>query len=144
MVDQRDGKTVMLTRGRSPQDYYFALQHPRTIAVGNDLIRDSRATRRCTPDRVLGGRRLGERLVPHLSGSTASWATDLRALHLNATGLSPSRKADLVRPGGAPSPLGTAGPDGEITPPQLVGARPLVRAGGSWSSAAPIHQLRHR
>src|SRR5690606_29310218 len=36
-----DGKTVMLTRGRSPRDYYFALQNHRTIAIGRDLLSGS-------------------------------------------------------------------------------------------------------
>src|SRR5690606_18859554 len=33
-----DGKTAILTRGRSPRDYYFALQNHRTIAIGHELL----------------------------------------------------------------------------------------------------------
>ncbi|MGH8453032.1 MAG: CehA/McbA family metallohydrolase, partial [Nevskiales bacterium] len=33
-----DGKTLILTRGRSPQDYYFAFRNHRTVAIRHDLV----------------------------------------------------------------------------------------------------------
>ncbi len=33
-----DGKTLVLTRGRSPRDYYFAFQHHRMVRLGADLV----------------------------------------------------------------------------------------------------------
>jgi hypothetical protein len=33
-----DGKTLVLVRGRSPRDHYFALQHHRTVAIDETLV----------------------------------------------------------------------------------------------------------
>ena len=53
------GKTLMLTRGRSPQDHYFALQHHRTVAVQDALIGGAPGDAGDVPrDPVLGRRRV--------------------------------------------------------------------------------------
>ncbi len=39
-----DGKTLILTRGRSPRDYYFAMRNHRTAAVRRELLGGSPGT----------------------------------------------------------------------------------------------------
>ena len=45
-----DGKTLVLTRGRSPRDYYFALQHHRTVAVSRAVVGGAPGTRATFPE----------------------------------------------------------------------------------------------
>jgi hypothetical protein len=45
-----DGKTLVYTRGASPRDYYFALQHHRTVAIGEALVEGSPGQRAVVPD----------------------------------------------------------------------------------------------
>jgi len=117
-----DGKTLMLTRGRSPRDYYWALQNSRTIAVGNDLVSGTPGQPAVVPSiqywadgasvNAPGASPLGSRLV----------GNGVRTLNLDASGLIPGSKAVLVRAGGPPIALGTVGPGGTITATQLVAA----------------------
>ncbi len=123
-----DGKTLMLTRGRSPRDYYWALQNHRTIAVGKDLIGGTPGTPAQFPqiqfwaDGVSindpAASPLGSRLV----------GAGPRTLSLDASGLEPGSRAVLVRRTGAPIALGTVGPGGTLTASQSVSA-PLTGEG---------------
>ncbi len=47
-----DGKTLVYTRGVSPRDYYFALQHHRTVAVGEELVGGAPGQRATVPSVV--------------------------------------------------------------------------------------------
>lgn len=110
-----DGKTVMVTRGRSPRDYYWALQQHRTMAYGADVVHGAPGQAATYPQvwfwadgpsiDAPGAAPLGSRLTgpgPH-------------QLELDASGLAPGSTAVLVhRGGGAPLALGTAGDDGTI------------------------------
>ncbi len=44
-----DGKTLILTKGRKPQDYYMALKNRRTVAVHQSVVSGSPGTRAQTP-----------------------------------------------------------------------------------------------
>ncbi len=44
-----DGKTLIFTRGVSPRDYYFALQHHRTIALSQAVVGGSPGQRAVVP-----------------------------------------------------------------------------------------------
>jgi hypothetical protein len=123
-----DGKTLILTRGRSPRDYYWAMQNHRMVAVGNDLIGGAPGTPATYPQIQFwadgasvndpGASPLGSRLV----GAAA------RTLSLDASGLIPGSTAVLARRTGAPILLGTAGAGGTITASQSVTA-PLTGEG---------------
>jgi hypothetical protein len=123
-----DGKTLMLTRGRSPRDYYWALQNHRTIAIGNDLVGGAPGTPATYPQIQFwadgasvndpGAAPLGSRIVD----------AGAHTLSLEASGLIPGSKAVLVRRTGAPIPLGTVGAGGTVTASQSVTA-PLTGEG---------------
>lgn len=117
-----DGKTVMLTRGRSPQDYYWALQHNRTMALGADVVNGAPGQPAVYPSVVFwadgtsvnaaGAAPLGSRLV---GGS--------HSLELDASGLAPGSRAVLMnKAGGPPVALGTAAADGKIRSTSAVAA----------------------
>jgi hypothetical protein len=107
------GKTAMLTRGRSPRDYYFALQHNRTTAYRSGSVTGSPGSPAQYPRvdfwadgtavNAPGAAPLGSRLRggPH-------------TLEVAASALRPGAPAVLVRRGGPPIALGTAGRDGRL------------------------------
>jgi len=106
-------KTVMLVRGRSPQDYYHALQHRRTIALRPALVGGAPGEKAGFPQlrywadgsSLQDGAPLGSILR---DGAT-------HTLHVDIEGLPPATQVALY--GGnaaaaAPIPLGAAGSDG--------------------------------
>ncbi len=124
-----EGKTVMLTRGRSPEDYAWALQHNRTMAYGPDVVNGTPGHPASYPSVLFwsdgatvdapGASPLGSRLV---GGG--------HSLELAATGLAPGSRAVLMsRTGGAPVALGTAGADGRIRATRAIAA---PAAGEGW------------
>ena len=44
-----EGKTLILARGRSPRDYYYALENHRTIAIRNELVNGAPGTKAVVP-----------------------------------------------------------------------------------------------
>src|SRR5690606_38617100 len=110
-----DGKTVMVTRGRSPRDYHWALQQRRTMAYGKDVVHGAPGEAATYPAVWFwadgasiddpGASPLGARLT----------GADPHQLELDAAGLEPGSTAVLVHRGSAdPIVLGTAGGDGAI------------------------------
>jgi hypothetical protein len=117
------GKTVLLTRGRSPQDYYWALQHGRTIAMGADVITGTPGHPAVHPT-VEYWADAADMDDPGAAilGATATGPS--HELHLQATGLEPGSRAVLLAadPASTPTPLGVAGPDGSIGTTATVSA----------------------
>lgn len=124
-----EGKTVMLTRGRSPKDYYWALKNNRTMAYGKDVVNGSPGTHAQYPSVLFwadgasvnapGAKPLGTRLV---GGG--------HSLELDAQGLAPGSRAVLVsKAGGTPVALGTAAADGKIRASRSISAPAL---GEGW------------
>ncbi|HYD09425.1 MAG TPA: hypothetical protein VEA78_04930 [Acidimicrobiales bacterium] len=48
-ADERDHKTLLLARGRSPQDHYWAFANRRTIAIHHDLVSGEPGTKAVVP-----------------------------------------------------------------------------------------------
>ena len=109
-----DGKTVMLTRGRSPRDYYFALQQRRTMAYSKDVVGGSPGQGATYP--VVSFWADGASLdAPGAAPLGSRLRGGTHALELSATGLAPGSRAVLVRrAGGTPQLLGTAGANGSV------------------------------
>ncbi|MGH9273711.1 MAG: hypothetical protein ACRDZU_03600 [Acidimicrobiales bacterium] len=111
-----DGKTLMLTRGRSPRDYYFAFQHHRTVSIGRDLVDGEPGAKAVVPSVLFyaDGTDVQDPAATLLGGTIT--AGGAHTLHLDAAGLPAGSPAVLVdRGGGTPLPLGTAGGDGSLT-----------------------------
>ncbi len=110
-----DGKTLMLTRGRSPRDYYFAFQHHRTVRLGADVVEGEPGQPAEYPA-VLFWADAPDVQDPAatLLGSTITTGGP-HTLHLEAAGLPPGSPAVLVsRAGGTPLSLGAAAADGSL------------------------------
>ena len=110
-----DGKTLILTRGRSPRDYYFALQHHRTVSLAADLVGGAPGEAARVPSIMFyaDGSDVQDPTAT-LLGSTITTA-GAHTLHLEADGLPPGSPAVLVsRAGGEPMALGVAGVDGSL------------------------------
>jgi hypothetical protein len=125
-----DGKTLMLTRGRSPRDYYWALQHHRTIALSADVVTGSPGQPAIHPSVLFwtGGASVDEPAAAPLGSQVVDAGP--RSLELDATGLAPGSQAVLVgRDGGPPVSLGTAAADGTIRASHVVAAPPT---GEGW------------
>ncbi len=110
-----DGKTLMLTRGRSPRDYYFALQHHRTVAIGEQLVGGDPGERAVVPSVLFWADGTGlQDPAAHPLGSIVEGGTE-HTLHTSLGGLAPG--APVVLLGSAlaePEPLGVVGPDGAL------------------------------
>ena len=125
-----DGKTLMLTRGRSPRDYYVALREHRTVALRHDLVGGGPGERAVHPSILLWA---GPADVQHpdatLLGSTVE-GPGPRVLRLEATGLPAGSPVALVTSvSDAPVPLGAAGADGRLQATHAVAA---PSAGEAW------------
>jgi ABC-2 type transport system ATP-binding protein len=105
----QDGKTLMLTRGRSPRDYYFAMRNRRTIAITASLVQGQPGTRAQVPeilywangDSIQNGAPLGSILSDRAQ----------HTLHVSVDGLPNNARVVLVGSAegqNAPIPLGTA------------------------------------
>lgn len=110
-------KTLILTRGTSPKDYYWAMANRRTVAVHDELVGGAPGAPAIVPtidlvaddEHVLGSR------VPNGSGE--------HTLRVDASGLpAGSRVALIGSPSGqsAPVPLGVARADGEVAVEHVV------------------------
>jgi hypothetical protein len=111
-----DGKTLMLTRGRSPRDYYYAFQQHRTVRIGRDLVEGAPGEAARHPS-ILFWADGADVQDPEatLLGSTIT-SGGPHTLRLEATGLPPGSPAVLVaRGGGLPRSLGAAAPDGSLS-----------------------------
>ena len=107
-----DGKTLVLTRGRSPRDYYFALAQHRVVAVAADWVSGAPGSPAVTPvvDFWAGGESMDDPAAT-LLGSTVGGPTTLRADVRQA----PARaRVVLVSPAG-PAPLGQVADDGTFS-----------------------------
>lgn len=108
-----DGKTVMLTRGRDPKDYYWAFANRRTQAVRHEVI-----------DGLPGEKAEFPKLYYYANGDSVQTGIPLGSivkqsgphqLHVEAEDLpAGARLALITRAGGqaAPVPLGAADEDG--------------------------------
>ncbi len=110
-----DGKTLMLTRGTSPRDYYFALQHHRTIAIGEELVGGEPGQRAVVPsvEFYADGTSLQDPAA-HVLGSVVEGGTDHK-LNIALDGLAPGTPAVLLSDYLAePEPLGTTDAHGAL------------------------------
>jgi hypothetical protein len=117
-----DGKTLVLTRGRTPADYYAAFQRHRTVAIQAELIGGAPGERAIHPSISFyaDGTHINDPAAVPL-GSTITSEGE-HTLHVEAGGLPPGSPVVLVRRSGAPVDLGSAGPDGQIRAAHVVTA----------------------
>ncbi|MAY35178.1 MAG: hypothetical protein CMN84_03655, partial [Spongiibacteraceae bacterium] len=115
-----DGKTLILTRGRKPQDYYQALRLRRTVAVHGSVVNGEPGTKVQTPtllywangDSIESGAPLGS----ILSSAPQSGS---HTLHVEAGDLPAGAPLVLISNTGEgqsnPMPLGNADANGQFT-----------------------------
>jgi hypothetical protein len=107
-----EGKTLILTRGRSPQDYYFALQNQRTIAIREPLVNGAPGHSAIVPTMYYfaDGANVQDPAATLLGSTINTGGT--HALHLQVSGLPANSKLALVSNTGggqrAPIQLGAA------------------------------------
>ena len=117
-------KTLVLTRGSTPQDYYWAMANRRTAAVHADLLGGAPGTPAIAPviDFTADGR--------HLLGSIVRTAARHHTLRVAASGLPTGARVALIGSEAgqaAPVQLGTVGADGTID-----AKRRVVTDGDDW------------
>ena len=115
------GKTLVLTRGRSPRDYYFALQHQRTIALSAAVVDGAPGTPAIHPSALYyaDGVDLQDPAAV-LLGSTVDGG-DTHQLHVDLSGLTPGAPAVLLSNTLAtPEPLGAADVGGALSASRAV------------------------
>ncbi len=99
----QDGKTLMLTRGRSPRDYYWAMKNRRTVAIRRELVAGAPGSKAQFPQilfwadgaSVQTGAPLGSRITtpgPH-------------TLHVDIQGLPGGAKVSLLTRAGQNAPI---------------------------------------
>jgi hypothetical protein len=102
-----DGKTLVLVRGRSPGDHYFALQQQRTVAIDADLVGGAPGEHAVVPTILYwaDGASIDDPAATVLGGTSTSGGT--HALSFVGTGLPPGSPVALLgAPSGAPQVLG--------------------------------------
>lgn len=120
------GKTLMLTRGTTPGDYYWAFRNHRTVAVLDPLIGGAPGTRATAPTihYWADGGSIQDPAATVLGG--VAGGAGPHVLHAELAGLPAGARAALVsnRTGGqaAPVQLGAAGADGTFVASHTVGA----------------------
>jgi hypothetical protein len=124
-----EGKTLALTRGRSPRDYYVAFQHHRLVAIDGDLVDGAPGTPARHPSILFyaDGRDVQDPVATLLGGTMTT--AGAHTLRFEATGLPAGSPVVLVGAHGAPSPLGAAGGDGALQATTTVTA---PAAGEGW------------
>jgi hypothetical protein len=107
-------KTLLLTRGTSARDYYFALQHHRSVAVLDDLVGGAAGEHASFPQILYwaDGADIHDP-ASTLLGSTATGGPT-HVLRAGLTGLPAGSPVALVSNTGAPLVVGTAGADGAL------------------------------
>ena len=116
-ADERDHKTMILTRGTSPQDYYWALANRRTVAIHADLVDGAPATPAVVPqiDLTAGpGRHVLGSIVPLRPRHT---------LTVTVSGLPAGHRVALVGSGAgqaAPVRLGTVDATGALSRSHVI------------------------
>jgi hypothetical protein len=102
-----DGKTLVLARGRTPQDYYYAFQHHRTIAIHDELVGGAPGTKAVVPSLDFSA----DAGVP--LGSTISGGGG-HTLHFSASGLPAGSRVALISDtgGGQAAPIALDAADG--------------------------------
>jgi hypothetical protein len=124
-----DGKTLVLTRGRSPRDYYYALQHHRTVRLGADLVDGEPGSAAVFPS-VLYWADAPDIQDPNAVPLGATITTGgTHTLHLAAAGLPAESPAVLLSLGAPPMPFGETAADGSLHESVEVAA---PDAGGRW------------
>lgn len=92
----KDGKSLMLTRGRSPRDYYWAMKNRRTISLHKDVVAGTPGTRAQVPhiEYFAGGSDLqtGAPLGSIVQGA----AGELVTLTVNASGFPDGTSVSLI------------------------------------------------
>ena len=124
-ADVEDHKTLVLTKGTSPQDYYWAVANRRTIALHADLVEGAPEQPAVVPaiDFTADGR--------HVLGSRVRNGDGRHTLRVRAAGLPAGARVALVgseRGQAAPVALGVVGADGTLDRKHKV-EQP---AGGWW------------
>ena len=133
-----DGKTLMLTRGRSPRDYYYAFENHRTVAIRDELVSGTPGTKAIVPTILFyangsgpAGAGVQDAAATVLGGTIRTGTT--HKLHLELAGVPAGSRVALISntTGGqlAPIPLGAADATGRFTASSTV-ARPLT--GQAW------------
>jgi hypothetical protein len=119
-------KTLVLTRGRAPQDYYWALRNHRTIAVQDALVGGAPGTRAQVPSILFwaDGASVddpGSTVLGGIAGGGGS-----HSLHVSLAGLPAGASAALVSDAagalGSPVPLGVADAGGALDATHTVTA----------------------
>lgn len=124
-----DHKTLVLTGGRSPRDYYWAFQHRRTISLQRSLIGGSPGQPATHPriDFFADGASLDDPAATLLGGTVTGAGP--HTLHLVAADLPEGSPVVLVTSTGEPVPLGVVGADGVLDAAHQVEA---PAAGERW------------
>lgn len=114
-----DGKTLVLVRGRSPRDFYFAFRHHRTAAIRAELLSGVPGERAVVPTVLLWG---GDQPMGSVLTGVASLdlSVELRGMPAGAPVVLVSSEA------AAPIEVGTVGADGA-----LVGTVTVTPPGGT-------------
>ena len=96
-----DGKTLVLVRGRSPRDHYFALQHHRTVAIDADLVGGAPGEHAVVPTILwwADGTSIDDPAATVLGGTSS--AGGAHVLSFRASGLPAGSPVALVGPTGA-------------------------------------------
>lgn len=120
-----DGKTLMLTGGRSPRDYYYAFSQHRTVAVSPDLVGGEPGELAVVPQVLFwaNGTSVDDPAATVLGGTLDGAAA---TLEFSASGLPAGSQVVLwSNTSPTPIPIGTASPSGAFrssTPVTASGA----------------------
>jgi hypothetical protein len=109
-----DGKTLVLTRGRSPRDYYHAFHQRRTVAISRDLVGGAPGQPAVHPSVLFwaGPGNLQSPAATPLGGIVESASTQLR---LDLAGLPVGSPVVLISDSAeAPIPVGTVDATGAL------------------------------
>ena len=124
-----DAKTLILTRGRSARDYYFALQNQRTVSVVDALVSGAPGTKAAVP--VISFYANGKS-VQDPGATLLGSAIERRGrqrLVFEASGLPAGSRVALVSDTGAPAQLGAVSPGGTV---KVSANRLTPAAGEDW------------
>ncbi len=118
-----DGKTLILTRGRSPQDYYYAMLNRRTAAVRHELIGGTPGTRATFP--ALNFWANGSSIQDGATMGSIVREAGTHELHVELGNLPQGSPVAMISSHGLqamPQALGVAGADGRLSASQTIAA----------------------